>query len=88
MRTELDVRVEIQQLEELEVFNALRLSVEVLAEVLPKVLADVAADIAGRTELVRTELVQAKLKAQIEIQRPEELKVLLMAVRYWDSLKS
>ena len=47
MRTELDARVEIQQLEELEVFGALRLSVEVLAEVLPEVLADVAADVAA-----------------------------------------
>ena len=47
MRTELDARVEIQQLEELEVFDALRLSVEVLAEVLPEVLADVAADVAA-----------------------------------------
>ena len=41
-----------------------------------------------RTELVRTELVRTELKAQIKTRQPEELKVLLMAVRYWDSLKS
>ena len=59
-------------------FDALRLSVEVLAEVLPEVLAevlpevlaDVAADVAGRTELV----------ARAEIRQPGELKVLLVAV--------
>ena len=43
-----------------------------LAEVLADVAADVAADIAGRTEL----------EARVEIRQPEELKVLLMAVRY------
>ena len=37
-RTELEAQVEIRQPEELEVFDALRLSVEVLAEVLPEVL--------------------------------------------------
>ena len=40
--------------------------------------ADVVADIADRTEL----------EAWVEIQQPEELEVLLMAVHYWDSLKS
>ena len=55
-------RVEIRQLEELEVFDALRLSVEVLAEILAEILAE----LAGGTEL----------------------EVLLVAVRYWDSLKS
>ena len=50
------MQLEIRRLEELKVFNALRLSVEVLVEVLPEVLADVAADVlvelAGGTELV------------------------------------
>ena len=51
VRTELVARVEIRQLEELEVFDALRLSVEVLAEVLAaevlaaEVLAEVLAEI-------------------------------------------
>jgi len=41
-----------------------------------------------RTELVRTELVRTELEARFEIRQPEELKVLLVAVRYWDSLES
>ena len=53
-------------------FNALRLSIEVLAEVLPEVLADVTADITNRTEL----------KARAKIQQLEELKILLIAVHY------
>ena len=32
--------------------------------------------------------VAAELKVQVEIRQPEELKVLLIAVRCWDSLKS
>ena len=56
MKIELVARVKIWQLEELKVFNSLRLSVVVLAEVLPEVFADVA----GRTELVRTELVETE----------------------------
>jgi len=40
---ELNTRVKVRQPEELEVFNALRLSMEVLAEVLLEVLADIAA---------------------------------------------
>ena len=59
-------------------FDALRLSVEVLAEVFPEVLADVAADVVGRTEL----------EVRVKIRQLEELKVLLVAVCYWDSLKS
>ena len=51
---------------------------ELFAELLPEVLADVAADVAGGTEL----------EARVEIRQPEELEVLLMAVRCWDSLKS
>jgi len=35
------LRLEIRRLEELKVFNTLRLSIEVLAEVLPEVLAEV-----------------------------------------------
>ena len=63
-------RVEIRQLEELEVFDALKLSVEVLAEVLAEILAELAAEIAA------------------EIAGGIGLKVLLVAVRYWNSLKS
>ena len=40
-----------------------------------------------RTELMRTELV-AELEARVEIRQLEELEVLLMAVRCWDSLES
>ena len=85
----------MRQLEELEVFDSLRLSVvaaaevvaDVVAEVLADVAADIAADIAGRTELeARVEIRQ--LKAQVEIRQPEELEVLLVAVCYWDSLES
>ena len=47
-------------------------------EVLADAAADVAADVAGRMEL----------EARVEIWQPEELEVLLMAVRCWDSLKS
>ena len=45
---------------------------EAFAEVLLEVLTDVAADVASRTEL----------EARVEIQQPEELKILLIAVRY------
>ena len=59
----------------------------VAAAVAAEVLADIAADVAGRTEL----------EAQVKIRQPEELKafnslklsiILLMAIHYWDSLKS
>ena len=39
---------------------------------LAEVLVDVAADVAGKTEL----------EARVEIRQPEELEVLLVAVRY------
>jgi len=45
VRTELKARVEIRQLEELEVFNSLRLSVVVAAEVLAEILAEVEASL-------------------------------------------
>ena len=57
------------------------------ADVAADVAADFATDVAGRTEL----------KAQVKIRQPEELEVfnslrlsmvLLLAVYYWDSLKS
>ena len=77
-------QVEIQQLEELEVFDALRLSVEVLAEVLAAEV--LAAEVLAE---VLTEIL-AELTAEIaaEIASRTELKVLLMAVYYWNSLKS
>jgi hypothetical protein len=54
------LRLEIRRLEELEVFNSLRLSVvvatEVLVEVFVEVLTDIAADVlaelASRTEML------------------------------------
>ena len=39
---------------------------------LAEVLVDVAADVAGKTEL----------EARVEIRQPEELEVLIVAVRY------
>ena len=39
------MRLEIRRLEELKVFDALRLSIEVLAEVLAEVLPEVLADV-------------------------------------------
>ena len=70
---ELKARAEIRQLKELEVeelkvFNSLRLSVVDAVEAAAEVLAE----LAGGTEL----------KAWVEIWQPEELKVLLMAVYY------
>jgi hypothetical protein len=32
--------------------------------------------------------VTADVEARVEIRQPEELEVLLIAVRYWDSLES
>jgi hypothetical protein len=49
--------------------------VEIPGEVLAEAAAEIAAEIL------------AELKARVEIRQPEELKVLV-AVRYWDSLKS
>ena len=43
--TELEARVEIRQLEEFEVFDALRLSVEVLAEVAVELVAELVAEL-------------------------------------------
>ena len=56
-RTELKVQVKIRQPEEFGVFNALRLSVEVLTEILA---AEVLVKLAGETELARTELVRTE----------------------------
>ena len=70
---DLETQVKIQQLKELKVFNALRLSIEVFAEVLPEVLTDIAADVTNKAlaeilaaeVLIKltsgTELIQAKL---------------------------
>ena len=54
---ELEAWVEIRQLEELEVFNSLRLSVVVAAEVLPEVLADVAVEVLAEILEVEASLV-------------------------------
>ena len=94
------VRVEIRQLEELEVFNALRLSVEVLAEVLAtevlaaEVLAEVLTEILAEilieifTEVLTEILTELATEIAAEITGGTELKVLLIAVRYWNSLES
>ena len=85
-------RVEIRQLEELEVFDALRLSVEVLAEVLAaevlaaEVLAEVLAEIL--VEILTEILAELAMEIAAEIAGGTELKVLLMAICYWNSLKS
>ena len=44
-------RVEIQQLEELEVFDSLRLSVVVTAEILIEIAAEVFAEVINKMEL-------------------------------------
>ena len=41
----------------------------------------------AQTELVQTELI-AELEARAEMRQLEELEVLLITVRYWDSLES
>ena len=55
---------------------------------LAEVLADIATDIASKTELLIKLTSGTKLKAQVKIQQPEELEVLLIAIYCWDSLKS
>ena len=69
-------QVKIQQLKELKVFNTLRLSIEVLIEVLTAevLAAEVLAEVL--TEIL-TELTSGI-----------ELKVLLIIICCWDSLKS
>ena len=85
-------QIEIRQLKELEVFDALRLSVEVLAEVLAaevfaaEVLAEVLVEILA--EILTEILTELAAEIAAEIAGGTELKVLLMAVRYWNSLKS
>ena len=58
--TELEVQVKIQQLKKFEVFNTLRLSMEVLAEVAIELITELVAELV-RTELVQTELAQTEL---------------------------
>ena len=59
---ELKVWVEIQRLEELKVFNSLRLSVVVTAEVLTDILTNVAADVtADVTTDIAAEAIANKL---------------------------
>jgi hypothetical protein len=81
-------RVEIRQLEELEVFDALRLSVEVLMEVLAvEVLAaEVLAEVL--VEILAEILAELAAEIAVEIAGGMELEVLFVAVRYWNSLKS
>ena len=71
----------------MEVAEVADVAAEVVAEAFADVAADIAAGVVGRTEL----------EAWVEIRQPEELEVfnslrlsvvLLVAVRYWNSLKS
>ena len=59
--------LKIRRLKEFKIFNALRLSIEVLIEVLPEVLADVAADVASRTKLLIKLTSGTELEAQVKI---------------------
>ena len=59
-----------------------------LAEVLTDTAADITADIAGRTELLIKLTSRTELEVQVKIQQPKELEALLIAICYWDSLKS
>jgi hypothetical protein len=49
---------------------------------LVEVLVDIAADVAGRTELLIELAGGTELEARVELRQPEELEVLLVAVRY------
>ena len=53
----------------------------VTAETLAELITELITELIGRTKLkVQVEIQQ--LKTQVEIRQPEELKVLLIAVRY------
>ena len=71
-------RVEIRQLEELEVFDALRLSVEVLAEVLAVEVLAVEVLVKILTEI----LAELTTKITMKITSGTELKVLFIAIHY------
>jgi hypothetical protein len=47
-----------------------------------EVLTDITIDIVGRTELLIKLTGGTELKAQVKIQQPEELKVLLIIIHY------
>ena len=82
-------RVEIRQLKELKVFDALRLSMEVLIKVLAAevLTAEVlAAEVLA--EILAEILAELTTEIATEIAGRTELKVLLIAVRYWNSLES
>ena len=75
------------ELAEVFIDAATDVTTDVTADIAADVAADITADVASRTEL----------KAQVKIQQPKELKVfnslrlsvvLLLAIYYWDSLKS
>ena len=79
--TELEARVKVRQLEVLEVFNSLRLSIVLLAaEILTELVAELKVWVKIRQLKARVEIRQ--LEARVEIRQPEELEVLLVAVRY------
>ena len=72
--------LKIWRLEELEVFDSLRLSVEVLAEVL-------AAEVLA-VEVLAEVLAEIFAEILAELAGGTELEVLLIAVCCWDSLES
>ena len=67
-------------------FDNLRLSIVVTTEVFINVLADVLADIT--IDIIADIANRTDLKVRVKIRQPKELKVLLIAVYCWDSLKS
>ena len=54
----------------------------IAAETLIKLIAEFIAELINRTELLVKLAGRTELKAQIKIQQPEELEVLLVAVHY------
>jgi hypothetical protein len=54
----------------------------VTAKTLTELIAELVAELVGKTELLVKLASGMELKAQIKIQQPEELEVLLIAIRY------
>ena len=69
-------------------FNGLKLSIVVTTEALAEITAEVLIKVTTEIAMKAAAEAAAELKAQVKIRQPEELKVLLITVRCWDSLKS
>ena len=80
------MRVEIRRLKELEVFNSLRLSIVVTAKALTEIAAEVLIKVTAEIAVKAT--TEATIELIADILSRTELKVLLIAIYYWDSLKS